>query len=138
MDSSRETVFKLLTRTTDEPWKLLGPENAVSAAIYVYDFEDMVEDVPEGIPLWESNMTYDSLQGAFIGEIDPALIGDGLSPGSYWAYMIAQRGEEEVTSAILFKLVQDYSVTVNVTKVTYNVDEPIEMNGQITDLEGNL
>ena len=72
--SERETytvaekpVFRLLVRSTDEPWRLLGPENDVSAAVYVYSYENIVEDVPAGEPIWESSMSYDPV-GEYLSE----------------------------------------------------------------------
>ena len=131
--SERETytvaekpVFNLQAWSTDEPWRLLSPANGVSAAVYAYVYGDIVDGVPQGTALWEENMDYDPVEGKFSKELNPAEAGGGLTPGSYYAYIFAARGEETVTALVPFKLVQDYSVTVDIAKETYNVDEPVE------------
>lgn len=121
--SERETytvaekpAFNLLVRSTDKPWMPLGPEDGVLAGVHAYVYGNIVDGVPVDAPLWEGIMEHDPVTGRFIGDISLGTVVGGLNPGSYYAYIKVDRGEEVKTAAIPFKLVPDYSVTVGIAK----------------------
>ncbi|MGI6358055.1 MAG: CARDB domain-containing protein [Bacillota bacterium] len=132
-------VFNLLARSTDEPWRLLGPDNGVEASVslYVAAAFDEVEGTFSGDPLFSGPMGYDPVESKFEIQLDIASLNGGLLPGSYMALVKAERGEETLVSTIPLQLVPDYTVAVDLTQQSYNVDEPIQISGQVKDAAGN-
>ncbi|EIC06047.1 PKD domain containing protein, partial [Acetivibrio thermocellus YS] len=124
--------YFLKVTSTDELWRPLGTEDGISAELKLFKGQSAENDNPAGSPVFASLMEYDKVKGLFKTRIDR-----GLEAGDYIVQIIVNDGvERRNTVYSAFKLVPDYTVTVESEKQTYSVNEAIRINGKVTMGDG--
>ena len=127
--------FKLNVNSTDDPGAPLTPNKGVKARIYIYKGLPDADGKSVGEAVYSQDMVFDELQGKYTSVVDIENIGI-LEPGQYTVEYEVKVDSHEKKVCKVLKLVNDYIVTVDTAKQTFAANEPVEISGRVTGIDG--
>ncbi len=131
---NEKPVLRLKAVSTDEKWKPLSNEDGINALVEIYSGKKDDNEAITGEKIVSELMSFNTVSGKFEYTINPELL--GLTEGDYTISVNVYSEMGIKTEYIPIKLVNDYIVSVNTSKETYIVGEPIEIYGTVKSSDG--
>jgi len=132
--TSEKPLIGVKVVSSDETWNRLSNEDGISAVVELYTDKLNDEDQPSGELLFNKEMNFNTILGKF--ELTLELSELGLTAGDYSIGVNVNTDTGIKTKYLSLKLVDDYIVSVNTSKDTYSVGEPIEIYGSVMAEDG--